>query len=98
VPFQRRQDLPREGYQIHPCRLPGVPVFKLEVQALLPQPSEASQAYMDSHVQKAAQEGMSDNSLSSIFHLEGFLYRWSVACECAETNLLEQCCLVQDVM
>jgi hypothetical protein len=35
----------------------GVPFLQLEVQALLPQPTEASQAYMDCHVPEAAQEG-----------------------------------------
>jgi hypothetical protein len=35
----------------------GVPFLQLEVQALLPQLPEASQAHMDSHVQEAAQEG-----------------------------------------
>ncbi|KAL6839051.1 hypothetical protein ACP4OV_031105 [Aristida adscensionis] len=56
VPFQWCQDLPWEGYQIYPCRFTGLPFFELEVQALLPQPSEASQAHMDSHVKEAAQE------------------------------------------
>lgn len=36
----------------------GVPFFELKVQALLPQPPEASQAHMDRHVQEAAQEGI----------------------------------------
>jgi hypothetical protein len=35
----------------------GFPVCQLEMQALLPQPSEACKAYLDSNVQEAAQEG-----------------------------------------
>ena len=36
----------------------GFPVCQLKMQALLPQPSEACKAYLDSNVQEAAQEGM----------------------------------------
>jgi hypothetical protein len=36
----------------------GFPFCQLEMQALLPQPSEACKAYLDSNVQEAAQEGM----------------------------------------
>jgi hypothetical protein len=45
----------------------GFSVCQLEMQALLPQPPEACQAYLDSYVQEAAQEGATFSSDSFIY-------------------------------
>ena len=45
----------------------GVPFRKLKMQALLPQPPEACEAYLDSNVQEATQEGIVQQS--SVLHV-----------------------------
>jgi hypothetical protein len=42
------------------------------MQALLPQPPEACEAYLDSHVQEATQEGIVLTALSILLELFGF--------------------------
>lgn len=39
------------------CVLSGLPVCQLKMQKVLPQQVEAIKAYLDSHVQEAAQKG-----------------------------------------
>ena len=50
----------------------GVPFRKLKMQALLPQPPEACEAYLDSNVQEATQEGIVLTTLSMVLDLFGF--------------------------
>ena len=42
------------------------------MQALLPQPPEACEAYLDSNVQEATQEGIVLTTLSMVLDLFGF--------------------------
>ena len=55
------------NYAACPNQISGLPFRQLQVQALLPQSPQAGQAYMDSHVQEAAQEGLQMSSFLTAY-------------------------------